>query len=99
MGGENWRGETHKIIRNTAAFFWEQHGWMVDIITYQFYWNEDVFVGHIRAFQNFQKGLERTIGIDISPFWATKNLQVTSWDFTILSTDSKHCRVHVVVTP
>lgn len=62
----------------------------MDIITYQLCCNEDVFVGHIRAFQKkIQKGLERTIGVDISPFWATKNLQVTSWDFTMLSWNSK----------
>lgn len=84
-GGENW-GEKH----TKYGFFLEQRGWMVDIMTYQLYCNEDVFVGQKLALlsKTSKKGWNEPLS-DISPFLATKNLQVTSWDFTVLSWNSK----------
>ena len=78
-GGENGVEKHTKY-----GLFLEQHGWVVDIITYQLYWNEDVFVGQKIGIviQNFQKGLERAIVGHIS-------ISGTSWDFTMLSWNSK----------
>jgi len=85
VGGENG-GEKH----TKYGLFLEQRGWMVDIMTYQLYCNEDVFVGQKLALLSkiSKKGWNEPLS-DISPFLATKNLQVTSWDFTVLSWNSK----------
>lgn len=67
-GGENG-GEKH----TKYGLFLEQRGWMVDIITYQFYWNEDVFVDHIRAFQKkSRKGWNERLGLTYLHFGQQK---------------------------